>query len=110
MGYSLAIGRFFNDRKVEYAVLGAPRVAFVGSVAFLRLNRKPVENSPEEPRLILSGIQSGEYFGSSLLVVDLNNDGLDDLLVGAPMYCSFRKGFSDEGRVFVYISNGNVSH
>lgn len=47
----------------------------------------------------------GSYFGSSLCAVDLNQDGLSDLLVGAPMHSQLR----DEGQVTVYLSLGNVS-
>ncbi|KAM7336851.1 hypothetical protein ACRRTK_002970 [Alexandromys fortis] len=45
----------------------------------------------------------GSYFGSSLCAVDLNMDGLSDLLVGAPMFSEVR----DEGQVTVYLSKGN---
>lgn len=47
----------------------------------------------------------GSYFGSSLCAVDLNQDGLSDLLVGAPMHSLLR----DEGQVSVYLSKGHVS-
>lgn len=47
----------------------------------------------------------GSYFGSSLCAVDLNADGLSDLLVGAPMFSEVR----DEGQVTVYVNRGNVS-
>lgn len=50
-------------------------------------------------------LQMGSYFGSSLCAVDLNRDGLSDLLVGAPMFSEVR----DEGQVTVYINRGNVS-
>ena len=33
----------------------------------------------------LSGLQLGEYFGSSFAAVDLNGDGLDELVVGSPL-------------------------
>uniref|UniRef100_A0A671G8D1 Integrin subunit alpha 9 n=1 Tax=Rhinolophus ferrumequinum TaxID=59479 RepID=A0A671G8D1_RHIFE len=47
--------------------------------------------------------EMGSYFGSSLCAVDLNADGLSDLLVGAPMFSEIR----DEGQVTVYINRGN---
>lgn len=60
----------------------------------------------------LHGQQMGEYFGSSLLATDINGDGKDDLIVGAPMYTYNRSdsyvGF-DEGRIYVYINNKKVS-
>uniref|UniRef100_A0ACB8FUA9 Integrin alpha-9 n=1 Tax=Sphaerodactylus townsendi TaxID=933632 RepID=A0ACB8FUA9_9SAUR len=45
----------------------------------------------------------GSYFGSSLCAVDLNSDGLSDLLVGAPLFSEIR----DEGQVTIYLSRGN---
>lgn len=53
----------------------------------------------------LAWFQMGSYFGSSLCAVDLNADGLSDLLVGAPMFSEVR----DEGQVSVYLNSGNVS-
>lgn len=47
----------------------------------------------------------GEYFGAAVCAVDLNNDGLDDLLVGAPFYSkSSTNNEGDEGAVYVYIN------
>ena len=43
------------------------------------------------------------YYGGAVLGVDLNNDGLSDLLVGAPLYSATL----DEGRVYVYINRGH---
>ena len=34
------------------------------------------------------GRQCGEYFGSSLAAVDVNGDGVDELIIGAPLYSS----------------------
>ncbi|PIK51056.1 putative integrin alpha-9 isoform X2, partial [Apostichopus japonicus] len=43
------------------------------------------------------------YFGSAIASVDLNNDGLSDLLVGAPLYSNNQ----DEGKVYVYLNTGS---
>lgn len=64
-----------------------------------------------EIRIEKDGAQLGEYFGASVLAVDLNDDLLDDLLVGAPQFCIFpdQPGrSSDEGKVYVFINKGNV--
>ena len=45
----------------------------------------------------------GEYYGFSLAAVDLNGDGLDELLVGAPMYSP--TGSPEAGQVYVYQNN-----
>lgn len=50
-------------------------------------------------------IQDYSSYGSSLCSMDINGDGLSDLLVGAPTY-SYHNNVSwsyDEGRVFVYL-------
>lgn len=87
-------------------------------VAIFRLEEKDVEYDRDKkvsenqklPVLQLVGKQKGEYFGASLLSVDVNGDGFEDLLVGAPMYCSpAKKDVSDEGRVYVYLSSGQVN-
>ena len=51
-------------------------------------------------------LQYGSYFGASLCAVDVNNDGLDDLLVGAPLY-THRLG--DEGAVSLFLNLANVT-
>ncbi len=55
---------------------------------------------------VCSCLQLGSYYGASVCAVDLNADGLSDLLVGAPMSSSVR----EEGCVHVYMNQGEVRH
>ena len=54
----------------------------------------------------LSSDKFGSYFGSTLTSCDVDGDGVDELLVGAPLWSDRN---SDEGRVFVYGGNSSVS-
>ena len=50
----------------------------------------------------LEGKQAGEYFGAALCVLDVNDDGLDDILVGAPHYGDAKTW--DQGRIYVFLT------
>lgn len=52
----------------------------------------------------LVGQTIGEYFGASVASGDLDNDGLDDLVIGAPQWSSVE----DEGRIYVYMGSNTV--
>ncbi|MHC1741883.1 MAG: Ig-like domain-containing protein [Syntrophobacteraceae bacterium] len=56
------------------------------------------------PTLTLTGEKHGGSFGQSLSIADLNRDGFDDLIVGAPDSdgSPWSKGHSDRGKVYVY--------
>ncbi|RWS12848.1 Integrin alpha-9-like protein, partial [Dinothrombium tinctorium] len=105
MGYSVAIGQFFNDR-VNYIAAGAPRSKETGCVkAEISLqppNRLYKLNDP----LKKCGDQFLEYFGASVIAVDVNKDRLMDLIVGSPLYSHSTKYRGDSGRIFVYLSLG----
>lgn len=51
------------------------------------------------------GLQFGEYFGAALAAGDINNDGYDDLIIGAPYYTNEKY---NEGRIFVYHGSEKV--
>ncbi|XP_034448731.1 integrin alpha-3-like isoform X4 [Hippoglossus hippoglossus] len=52
----------------------------------------------------LRGEQTGSYFGNAVATTDLNNDGWNDLLVGAPFY--FHREQEAGGAVYVYMNSG----
>lgn len=58
----------------------------------------------------ISGEQLGAYFGYCLCAADIDGDGLDDLIVGAPLYTipNNEKNF-EVGRIYViYQSSSEV--
>uniref|UniRef100_A0A8C5DF03 Integrin alpha-2 domain-containing protein n=1 Tax=Gouania willdenowi TaxID=441366 RepID=A0A8C5DF03_GOUWI len=99
LGYSVGAGHFQSSSSVE-VVGGAPQYNKRGKVFVFM-----VDNSVLRVVSIVSGKELGSYFGSSVCAVDLNADGLSDLLVGAPMTTGSTR---DEGRVHVYINQGQA--
>lgn len=57
----------------------------------------------ETPSLSLDGDERGTEFAFSIASGDLNGDGYDDLVVGAPEWSG--DGFDNEGAVFVYLGD-----
>uniref|UniRef100_A0A7N8XVA4 Integrin, alpha 2b n=1 Tax=Mastacembelus armatus TaxID=205130 RepID=A0A7N8XVA4_9TELE len=50
------------------------------------------------------------YFGHSLAVVDINSDGLDDVLIGAPLYMDrVMEQLQERGQVVVYLQRKHTS-
>uniref|UniRef100_A0A8C1INJ8 Integrin subunit alpha 2 n=1 Tax=Cyprinus carpio TaxID=7962 RepID=A0A8C1INJ8_CYPCA len=103
LGYSVTS---VSDGSSEFFVAGAPRAVHRGQVIVYSVN------SQNQPVIIDSqrGDQIGSYFGSVLCPVDVNADGVTDLLlVGAPMYMSEEK--SETGRVYLFtITEGILSN
>ncbi|KAL2082997.1 hypothetical protein ACEWY4_020770 [Coilia grayii] len=97
LGYAVTAGHFSSPSSIDVAA-GVPRDDGHGKVYIFR-----IEGSSLVKIFQASGKMMGSYYGSSLCAVDLNGDGLSDLLVGAPMHSQQR----DEGQVTVYLSHGN---
>ncbi|MFZ3137175.1 MAG: FG-GAP-like repeat-containing protein [Thermodesulfovibrionales bacterium] len=71
-------------------------------------------NTTGTPDVTLWGENSGDKFGFSLAVTDLNNDGYDDLIIGAPgydptTYWPISGMAPDGGRVYVYAGGQTFS-
>ena len=57
----------------------------------------------------MTGDQIGAYFGYSVASGDLNGDGLDDVIIGAPMWTNYEvMGKYETGKVFIVYQNQNV--
>ncbi|KAK9968054.1 hypothetical protein ABG768_002402 [Culter alburnus] len=103
LGYSVSS---VTDGSSEFYVAGAPRAVHRGQVVVYTINSQGQPVIKDSQR----GDQIGSYFGSVLCPVDVNADGVTDLLlVGAPMYMSEEK--SETGRVYLFtITKGILSN
>ncbi|KAG7243024.1 hypothetical protein INR49_016790 [Caranx melampygus] len=101
LGYSVAGGEFSGDQ-VEDFITGVPKgLMLYGLVSILN-------GGDLKSLLNLTGEQMGSYFGYAVAATDINNDGMDDLVVGAPMF--MRRGpngrLEELGKVYVYLQRG----
>ncbi|KAM4731572.1 integrin alpha-4 isoform 2-T2 [Anableps anableps] len=99
LGYAVGAGHFQSPSSIE-VVGGAPQYNQKGKAFIFSIDNTVLKVVSE-----VTGNELGSYFGSSVCVVDLNADGLSDLLVGAPMASGTSR---EEGRVHVYINEGQA--
>ncbi|KAF5906818.1 integrin alpha-3-like isoform X1, partial [Clarias magur] len=108
IGYSVGKDKGILNKDVDTIVAGAPRYKSKGSVMLMKIIEKDGGRSNElqDLNLALQGEQVGSYFGNSIAIVDINNDGWKDLIVGAPFYFDRRK--EKGGAVYVFMNeNGS---
>ena len=102
LGLSVSSGNYFDDELI-YAS-GAPHVSegVSGSGEIYFFKQSTVTSKLEVlERRTLRGGGFGAGFGYSLETIDVNRDGRDDLLVGAP----FTEHKAGGGAVFIYLNH-----
>uniref|UniRef100_A0A3Q3GJ32 Integrin, alpha V n=1 Tax=Labrus bergylta TaxID=56723 RepID=A0A3Q3GJ32_9LABR len=94
----------YDDSYLDY-VTGVPR----GDKALGYVNI--FNNLNMESMVNFTGTQMAAYFGHSVAATDVNNDGLVDLLVGAPLFMDRGPDgkLREVGQVSVYLGRGGFS-
>ncbi|XP_065147251.1 integrin alpha-6b [Paramisgurnus dabryanus] len=100
LGYSLDSGKMLTKRGQLTIVAGAPRANFSGAVVLLK--KEADKTSMLSAEYILEGEGLASSFGYDLAVLDINADGWEDIVVGAPQY--FIKDGDKGGAIYVYIN------
>ncbi|XP_074507033.1 integrin alpha-6-like isoform X1 [Sebastes fasciatus] len=98
LGFSLDSGKSLTKKGQLTVVAGAPRANHSGEVVLLKKGEG--KNLVDEYTLKGEGLASS--FGYDLAVLDLNGDGWEDIVVGAPQY--FEKDGEIGGAVYVYVN------
>lgn len=111
-GRVLAFGDINGDGKEELAI-GTPKGGenSQGTVDIIYGANFPFYSSQSANYLVckhttITGENENDKFGSAIAFGDMNNDGIDDLIVGAPNY-DFNASNPDSGAVFIF--NGSLT-
>ncbi|XP_043114018.1 integrin alpha-6 isoform X2 [Puntigrus tetrazona] len=103
LGFSVDTGMNLMKKGELNVVAGAPRSKHSGEVLLLRPEEK-AETRNLKAEYILQGPGLASSFGYDLAVLDLNGDGWDDLVVGAPEFSAINMDRDVGGAAYVYIN------
>ncbi|KAJ0065992.1 hypothetical protein NL108_001213, partial [Boleophthalmus pectinirostris] len=99
LGYTVSSVMVGDWRRLYVA--GAPRFKHKGKVILFELSEDGDVNIVQA----LNGEQIGSYYGSEVCGLDIDQDGITDvLLVAAPMYLG--SGNKEAGKVYIYTLSG----
>nr|AON96596.1 integrin alpha-PS2 [Bicyclus anynana] len=99
MGYSVTVGDFAGQG-IQGVAVGVPRGAELrGLVVVYTWELENIKN--------ISGSQIGAYFGYSLTSGDIDGDGAEDIIVGAPMFTKPKSDGYEHGRIYVIYQGKN---
>uniref|UniRef100_A0A8C3BUZ3 Integrin subunit alpha 6 n=1 Tax=Cairina moschata TaxID=8855 RepID=A0A8C3BUZ3_CAIMO len=99
LGFSLDSGKGIVSQDEMTFVSGAPRANHSGAVVLLKKEKNQRALSLER---IFEGEGLASSFGYDVAVVDLNSDGWQDIVVGAPQY--FDRSGDIGGAVYIYVN------
>uniref|UniRef100_A0A9J7WVT6 Integrin, alpha 6, like n=1 Tax=Cyprinus carpio carpio TaxID=630221 RepID=A0A9J7WVT6_CYPCA len=103
LGFVVDTGMNLMKKGELNVVAGAPRSNHSGEVLLLRMEEKAeIRNLKAE--YILQGPGLASSFGYDLTILDINSDGWDDLVVGAPEFSNKNMDEDVGGAVYVYIN------
>lgn len=101
LGYAVTSGCYFKQGELWLAS-SAPGAQ--DTYGYVLVHRLLGNNRKLDVRKIVSGKQQGEYFGAAVTSCDLNGDGKDELIVGAPQWAKDM----DEGRIYIFTASHTV--
>lgn len=102
LGYSMTLGHFSSSQEYDVAI-GMPRGANL-------LGKVVIANSKMNVSQNITGEQMGAYFGYTVITADVNGDGLDDLVIGAPLFYNISNKEPHYERGRIYIATQSMRH
>jgi hypothetical protein len=77
-----------------------------GRIFVVRGGATMVSTAVGQSTAIFQGIAENDQFGASAAIGDVNDDGIDDLVAGAPLNDAFD---ADAGRVYVFLGSATLA-
>ncbi len=101
-GYSVSSAGDVNGDGFSDVIIGAPRTYsnLTPGKAYIYFGGSSMDNTAD---LYFVGASSGEHLGSAVSTAgDVNHDGYDDVIIGAPDYDSYK------GRAYIYFGGTSM--